>query len=514
MGKVIGIDLGTTFSAIASLDDVGNPEVIPSIDDNRKITASAVYVNGNNVIVGDKALDYLVKEPNRVIVQTKREMENDMVYSIVDGVWKQNNGNETEIYSPEQISALILKKLKDYTSDVKRAVITVPAMFAERARQATLDAAKLADIEVIELINEPTAAVLHYASLPGVEISGRVMIYDLGGGTFDVTIAEVKNKKIDVITSRGDKYLGGKDFDLEITKLMNKKYKEKFNIELGSKNSKEYMKKAEDIKKILSVRDKASIVVKGPKGELNIEITKSEFEESIQTYIEKTKMLIEEAMESADMNPSRINQVLLVGGSTRVPAVVESLTKLMGKPPVKGVNVDEAVVCGAAIYAGLKTEHKSLNQKQKEALSQVKLTDVCNFYMGTLIQNTDPRTDRKIVANSIIIKRDAKLPVSVTQRYYTVFENQIGLDCSVTQSEGAEDNREFVNVIHEEVLSLPPNRPAKQPVDITYSYDVSGKIHCLFTDVDSGNKHEIELKADSTKELDESKKVVDKIIIE
>ena len=516
MSKVIGIDLGTTFSAIASLDDMGNPEVIPSIDDNRKITASAVYVNGNNVIVGDKALDHLVSEPNRVIVQTKREMENDMVYSIADGVWKQNNGNETEteIYSPAQISALILKKLKDYTSDVKRAVITVPAMFAERARQATLDAAKLADIEVIELINEPTAAVLHYASLPGVEVGGRVMIYDLGGGTFDVTIAEVKNKKVDVITSRGDKYLGGKDFDLEITKLMNKKYKEKFNIELDSKNSKEYMKKAEDIKKILSVKDKTSIVVKGPKGELNIEITKNEFEESIQTYIEKTKMLIEEAMESADMKPSRINQVLLVGGSTRVPAVVESLTKLMGKPPVKGVNVDEAVVCGAAIYAGLKTEHKSLNQKQKEALSQVELTDVCNFYMGTLIQNADPRTGRKTVANSIIIKRDAKLPVSVTQRYYTVFENQVGLDCSVTQSEGAEDNREFVNVIHEEVLSLPPNRPAKQPVDITYSYDVSGKIHCLFTDVDSGNKHEIELKADSTKELDESKKVVDKIIIE
>jgi Molecular chaperone len=167
MSKVIGIDLGTTFSAIASLDDMGNPEVIPSIDDNRKITASAVYVNENKVIVGDKALDYIVKEPNKVIVQTKREMENNMVYSINEGVWKTDDGVETEIYTPAQISSLILKKLKDYTSDVKRAVITVPAMFAESARQATLDAAKLADIEVIELINETTAAVLHYASLPG-----------------------------------------------------------------------------------------------------------------------------------------------------------------------------------------------------------------------------------------------------------------------------------------------------------------------------------------------------------
>ena len=221
--------------------------------------------------------------------------------------------------------------------------------------------------------------VLHYASLPGVEVGGRVMIYDLGGGTFDVTIAEVKNKKVDVITSRGDKYLGGKDFDYEITKLMSQKYNEKLNSDLDLENNKEYMKKAEEIKKILSVKDKASVTVNGPKGETSFEISKVEFEESIQTYIEKTKMLIEEAMDSAGMKPSRINQVLLVGGSTRVPAVTESLTKLMGKPPVKGVNVDEAVVCGAAIYAGLKTEHKSLNEKQKEALSKVELTDVCNF---------------------------------------------------------------------------------------------------------------------------------------
>ena len=382
MAKVIGIDLGTTFSAIASLDDMGNPEVIPSIEDNRKITSSTVYVDGKNVIVGDKALDYFVKEPKKVITETKRQMENDVVYSIDQGEWTKDQ-DLTDAFTPAQVSSLILKKLKDYTSDVTRAVITVPAMFAESARQATFEAAKMAEIEVIELINEPTAAVLHYASLPGVKVGGRVMIYDLGGGTFDVTIAEVKNKKVDVITSRGDKYLGGKDFDFEITKLMNKKYKAKHNVELNLANNKEYIKKAEDVKKILSVKDKANVQVNGPKGPLEIEITRAEFEESIQTYLEKTKMLIEEALESSNMKPSRIKQTLLVGGSTRIPAVVQSLTKLMGKPPVKGVNVDEAVVCGAAIYAGLKTEHKSLNTKQQEALAQVELTDVCNFYMVT-----------------------------------------------------------------------------------------------------------------------------------
>jgi len=307
MTKVIGIDLGTTFSAIASLDDLGNPEVLTSIEDNRKITASAIYINDKNVVVGDKALNFIASEPNKVILQTKREMENDVVYSINKGNWT-NDKDDIESYSPAQVSALILKKLKEYTSDVKRAVITVPAMFAERARQATLEAAKIADIEVIELINEPTAAVLHYASLPGVEIGGRVLIFDLGGGTFDVTIADVKSKSVDVLTSRGDKYLGGKDFDFEITKLMKKKYQEHHDVEIDIENNKEYILKAEEIKKILTVKPEANIQINGPKGLQEIKITLEEFEESIQTYIEKIKMLIEEVMEASGMNASRINQ--------------------------------------------------------------------------------------------------------------------------------------------------------------------------------------------------------------
>lgn len=513
MSKVIGIDLGTTFSAIASLDDLGNPEVLSSIEDNRKITASAVYVKNKNVIVGDKALNYIKDEPGNVILQTKREMENDVVYSTSEGKWVYDKDIE-DAYTPTQISSLILKKLKDYTTDVKSAVITVPAMFAERARQATLDAAKIADIEVIELINEPTAAVLHYASLPGVEVGGRVMIFDLGGGTFDVTIAEVKNKKVDVLTSRGDKYLGGRDFDKEITKIIKKKYYAIHNVEIEIENNKQYIHKAEEVKKILSVRDKASIDIDGPKGVEKIEITKDEFEESIQTYIEKIKMLIEEAMEASSMNPSRINQTLLVGGSTRLPIITKVLTDLMGKAPVKGVNVDEAVVCGAAIYAGLKSKQENLSDQQQEALKEVKLTDVCNFFMGTLAVVTDSLTNRRVVGNTIIIERDQKLPISVTKRYITLYDNQEEIECSVTQSEGPEDNKEFVNVIHNGMLKLPNGRPAGQPIDITYSYDESGKMHCMFTDVESGNMHEIELTPETTESLDKAKKQIEEISIE
>ena len=513
MVKVIGIDLGTTFSAIASLDDLGNPEVLASIEDNRKITASAIYIEGKNVIVGDKALNFIKDESKKVILQTKREMENDVVYSIDQGKWTNDN-DLVDAYTPAQVSALILKKLKDYTTDVKKAVITVPAMFAEKARQATLDAAKMADIEVIELINEPTAAVLHYASLPGVEVGGRVMIFDLGGGTFDVTFAEVKNKKVDVLTSRGDKYLGGKDFDWEIAKLIKKKYHDIHKVDIDIENNKEYIQKAEEVKKILSVKNKASTNIDGPKGLQQIEITQEEFEESIQTYIEKIKMLIEEAMDASGMKPSRINQTLLVGGSTRIPIITKVLTKIMGKPPVKGVNVDEAVVCGAAIYAGLKTEKKKLSTEQQEALKDVNLTDVCNFYMGTLAYVTDPLTNRKVLVNTIIIDRDAKLPVSVTKRYATIVEGQEQLECSVTQSEGPEENKEFVNVIHNEMLNLPKGRPANQPIDITYSYDESGKMHCMFTDVESGNSHEIELTPESTQALDKYRKQVEEISVE
>ena len=512
MSKVIGIDLGTTFSAIASLDDLGNPEVLASIEDNRKITASAVYVKGKDVIVGDKALNYIKDQSKNVILQTKREMENDVVYSTEEGKWVDDK-DLVDAFTPAQISALILKKLKEYTTDVKKAVITVPAMFAERARQATLDAAKIADIEVIELINEPTAAVLHYASLPGVEVGGRVMIFDLGGGTFDVTFAEVKNKKVDVLTSRGDKYLGGRDFDKEITKLI-KKYFDIHKVELDVENNKEYIHKAEEFKKILSVKNVANIDVNGPNGLQKIEITREEFEESIQTYIEKIKMLIEEAMEASNMKPSRINQTLLVGGSTRIPIITKVLTELMGKPPVKGVNVDEAVVCGAAIYAGLKTEKKTLSENQQEALKDVKLTDVCNFYMGTLALIHDPLTKRQVMANTIIIERDQKLPVSITKRYTTIYEGQEEIECSVTQSEGPEDNKEFVNVIHNEMLKLPKGRPAGQPVDITYSYDESGKMHCMFTDVESGNTHEIELTPETTESIDNARKQIEEISIE
>ena len=515
MTKIIGIDLGTTYSAIAQLDDLGNPEVLSSTDENRKITASTIYVSGEKVIVGDKALDALAATPKNVISETKRQMENDVVYSVEKGAWVEKDEAEENSYTPAQVSSFILSKLKGYTSDVQKAVITVPALFAEKARVATLDAAKMAGIEVIELINEPTAAACYYASLPNVEkITGKILVFDLGGGTFDVTLCDVVDQKVDVITSRGDKWLGGKDFDKEILNLIDEKYKKETGKNLDLSEGKlQYLEIAERIKRSLSVKNKHAEVVEGPEGPKKIEISRSEFEQSIQMHIEKLKMLLEECIDGSGHEVGEINHTLLVGGSTRIPIISKTIEKVMGKPPLKGVNVDEAVAAGAAVYAGLKSKN-SLNTAQKKAIGKVQLKDVCNFYMGTLIQRDDPVLNRKVTENLVVIERDSKLPAEETTTVYTIYDDQHAIDCSITQSEGRESNREFVNVIHQGDLEFPDKKPKGREIEITYKYDTSGVMHCTFKDVSSDKKYEISLRPESAEDLRKQYETIEHIVIE
>ena len=515
MTKIIGIDLGTTYSAIAQLDDLGNPEVLSSTDENRKITASTIYVSEEKVIVGDKALDALAATPKNVISETKRQMENDVVYSVEKGAWVEKDEAEENSYTPAQVSSFILSKLKGYTSDVQKAVITVPALFAEKARVATLDAAKMAGIEVIELINEPTAAACYYASLPNVEkITGKILVFDLGGGTFDVTLCDVVDQKVDVITSRGDKWLGGKDFDQEILNLIDEKYKKETGKNLDLSEGKlQYLEIAERIKRSLSVKNKHAEVVEGPEGPKKIEISRSEFEQSIQMHIEKLKMLLEECIDGSGHEVGEINHTLLVGGSTRIPIISKTIEKVMGKPPLKGVNVDEAVAAGAAVYAGLKSKNL-LNTAQKKAIGKVQLKDVCNFYMGTLVQRDDPVLNRKVTENLVVIERDTKLPAEETTTVYTLYDDQHAIDCSITQSEGRESNREFVNLIHQGDLEFPDKKPKGREIEITYKYDTSGVMHCTFKDVSSDKKYEISLRPESAEDLRKQYETIEHIVIE
>ena len=494
MSRLVGIDLGTTFSAIALLDDIGKPEIVPNADGDR-ITPSVVYFpedEPGKSLVGDVAKKSAAYCPGRVIQHVKRKMGSDDEYKL-DG----------KSYSPTEISSLILKKLVQEAAQQKgeigNAVITVPANFLESARKATMDAGELAGLEVSHIINEPTAAGLFYAATANV--SGRVLIYDLGGGTFDVTVADIANKEVRVVTSLGDQHLGGADFDRKILEILQERYQEKYGKPLFSDDagSYAYLADAEELKKTLSKRPKAGVMVNGEAGPLKVEIERADFEEAISTYVAKTVTLIDGVLDEARCQASDIDHVLLVGGSTRVPLIERTLASSLGKAPTRSVNVDEAVALGAAIYAGLKAPRRELNAAQCAAIAEIKITDVCNSFFGTISVDVNPTTGRHEHTNAIILERNTPLPTSNTKSFQTLGDGQMEIECTVTQSQFPETDPEFVNVIDKAMFTgLPANRAAGCEIQITFSYDVNERMHCVFLDVESGLKHEAVLKPEGS----------------
>ena len=489
MGKVAGIDLGTTFSAISILNDSGKPEIVKN-QEGDYLTPSVVAFPSDQdglVIVGEMANAHLEVEPDRVIKEVKRDMGTDKTYSLA--------GNE---HTPQGISSMILKKLvqdaEKQVGKIDSAVVTVPANFREQARQSTMKAAEEAGINVEHIIDEPTAAALHYAT--SNKISGTVMIYDLGGGTFDVTIATIVGKDIKVITSVGSQNTGGTDIDKIILEKIKKHYKEKFNSDLintnNDRNEFYYTKEAEKIKKALSIKDKYKAPIKGNEGSLFVDFTRDEFENDISTLIADTEGLMEEALDEAKdkgINENDIKNILLVGGSTRIPAVSKLIKKKFNKDPLTGVNVDEAISLGAAIYAGKKADPTSLSATQQEELKKVDLEEVCNAYYGTIILQVNQEKQAYDNVVSIIIEKNTPLPCSKTETYYTIADGQTQVDCEVTQSVAKENNPKFVDRIWKGVLdNLPPNRPSGQEIQVTYGYDENKMMICKYKDVESGKE--------------------------
>ena len=502
MSKIVGIDLGTTFSAIAYLNDLGKPEIAPNFENNQRILPSVVYIDGKSkkVQVGEKAINALITEPDNVVQAVKKQMENECVWSTKEGKFIEKNTADAgdDEYTPAQISSLILKKLAEFNEGTNKVVVTVPAMFAESARRATSDAVKIAGLELVNLINEPTAAILYYASIPDVDVSGKIMVFDLGGGTFDVSIADVNNTEIEILTSRGDKNLGGHDFDNFIVSEMVKAYEKEKGKALSDQDQRKLLLIAEKIKKALSFKQETSEFIDGPEGPFEFKLTREEFNQLISLKITQIKMLMEEALDNANLKPEHVDQTLLVGGSTRIPEIVNVITNFMGKPPVKGVNVDEAVALGAAWSAGLNASSSDLSASQKKSLEDVKLTDVSNHYFGTGMIDYDETLKKEVIRNDILIPRDTKLPYSITKPYSTRYDGQTAIQCEVTQSEHEETDMEFVNVIANGELTLPPDRPAGQPIDVTFSYDKSGRMSCEFEDIKTGKKKTLELRPEST----------------
>jgi molecular chaperone DnaK len=497
MSNIVGIDLGTTFSSLAMLNAIGKPEIVPNGDGDR-LTPSAIFFDEDNpgvIRVGVEALNSRHINPSRSVRWVKRHMGESEYKVAIDG----------KDWTATELSALVLKKVRQDCSaqvgEIRDAVISVPAHFDEIRRKATMDAGTAAGFNVIGIVNEPVAAALCYAT--SREVSGRVLVYDLGGGTFDVTLMNVQGLDMEILCSQGDHALGGIDFDKKVLEILQKLYQDKFTAELiGTEEDRaKYEDEAEDIKKTLSRRPVAKTMLYGPAGSMRVEIPRSMFEEGITSLVSRADMLVEVVLEEASLKPSDVDTVLLVGGSSRVPLVRAHLEQIFGFPPECAVNVDECVALGAALHAGLamlRQNPDAVDAGIRNGLQDITLTDVCNHSYGTICAPIDKETGRRVVQNRIILKKNTPLPCEATQTFYTVSEGQKRVEVMITQ--GEDTDPAYVNRIATHCLELPPDRPAERPIKVTYSYDLNQRMHCSFEDIESGRLLEVDftLKEDGT----------------
>ncbi len=478
----IGIDLGTTYSALAVINAAGRPEIVPNAEGER-ITRSAIFFQDDiTTIVGEHAKRCAGHQPDRVVQWIKRQMG--------DPDWRFAVNSKQ--YSAIELSSIILKKLrKDAEArlgHIKYAVVTVPAYFDETRRVATMNAARLAGLELLEIINEPTAAALTYASTGGRP--GTILVYDFGGGTFDVSIVQVEDAhNIKIIASEGDHKLGGCDLDIRLARFLTQKFLEEKNISIkeDEKNGDwlNLIDLSETVKKGLSKTSQEQCRPNWGANMIVVDVQRATFEKLISDEVMRTQMLVENALEAASLEPGGIDEVLLVGGSSRIPAVQQMLKAKFGKEPISYVNPDEAVALGAAIKAGFLMHQKGLTELTPQAaaiISRTKLQDVTAHSLGTYV--VCDVGGRDMLRNDIIISKNTPIPAKKSKTYYTRYHNQTAIDCSVTQ--GEDPDPEFVNILIDESLELPEGRPPGCPIEVTYSYDVNGQMNFEFKDVETG----------------------------
>ena len=489
MSKIIGIDLGTTNSCVAVMEG-GKPTVIANAEGARTTPSVVAFTKTGERLVGEPAKRQAVTNAEKTIASIKRDMGTDNGRTIDD-----------KRYSPQQISAMILQKLKadaeSYLGEkVTEAVITVPAYFNDAQRQATKDAGKIAGLDVKRIINEPTAAALAYGL--DNEKEQKIMVYDLGGGTFDVSIIEIGDGVIEVLSTNGDTHLGGDDFDNKIIQWMLSEFKKTEGVDLaGDKMAMQRLKEAaEKAKKELSSAMTTNInlpfitaTAEGPK-HFDMNLSRAQFEELTHDLVEKTAIPVQNAMKDAGLTNADLGQVLLVGGSTRIPAVQDKVKQLTGKEPSKSLNPDECVAIGASVQGG--------KLAGDAGAADILLLDVTPLSLS--IETMGGVATR-------LIERNTRIPTKKSQIFSTAADNQTAVDINVVQGERqfARDNKSLGQF---RLDGIPPARRGVPQIEVAFDIDVNGIVNVSAKDLGTGKEQHITITAGSNLSDDEIERAV------